>query len=457
MKRDNNVDGKNDYREVRALDANGRLVQQEIDLTNDGTFDLKEVYTKEADDGLVQTNFYNLVDNHDVLTKIEYYKLNENNQRTELKLDTLGDSSINAITRYDLDALGRTEKAYFDTDGNGTIERAEIYTLDGNGHISRTETDSANDGSIESVRYYERNALGQIIKEVIDSDNDSRVENIRYYQYDVYGNRTVHLDDVSGDGSINQAYYATYNHLNQKIYQIYDRTGNGITDDDRREEMIYNEFGQEVSKQIYSNVSSNPTGVYSEYNSQGLRTKASQDNDGDGQISSARDVVIEYTYGERNLSNSETRYDGTGKLLYRVEIERDDLGTAIRSFRDTGADGTINILHYGYTDNAWTRNYTDDLRQWSTELLAKVNGLPRISLSSANFKTTITLDDATLAKIAPTRNTLRITGDSTDTVNLDGFSKSETSSRSGHNQYTAEVDGTTYTVFIIDTVETILV
>lgn len=77
-------------------------------------------------------------------------------------------------------------------------------------------------------------------------------------------------------------------------------------------------------------------------------------------------------------------------------------------------------------------------------------------LSNSNFKSTLILDDATLAKIAPTGNTLLITGDSTDTVNLNGFTKVETSSRAGFNQYTTEVEGIDYTVLITETVDTIL-
>ena len=136
-------------------------------------------------------------------------------------------------------------------------------------------------------------------------------------------------------------------------------------------------------------------------------------------------------------------------------------------YAEIESDGSIDRLHYGYGDNDWTVDFSDDITQWSPTQLAKISGVKTIQLSVAAYKTEITLDSATIAKIAPTAtvsgttSALIIDGDTTDTVNLEGsdFTKLSTTQAIGTNTfniYTTEVDNTTYTLYIDNDINTIL-
>ncbi|MFA9500659.1 hypothetical protein ACERCG_09590 [Mannheimia sp. E30BD] len=431
LERDNNVDGKFDYREVYTLDVNGRQTAKEIDLTNDGKFDRKEAYTKEADDGLVQTHFYNLVDDKEVLTKIENYELNANNQRIHLLTDVFGDgSSINGVS-YELDEYGRVAKAYFDMANDDVIDRIETYTRNSNGAVTQiVKTDSQ--GKITEIQDRELDALNRITK----------------YTY-----------DYTGDGQPNRIVEQKFNQWNLVSEQFTDRTGNGLTNDDIIYVREYNPQGQIAIQKGINPVTNKTVSVtYMEYDETGFTTVNKNDIDLDGKISSARDRIVLFTQDPVSGSkNGETVYDGTNKLLHKEFVERDNNGIITLTFRDNFNDGTIERMEFGNYTGQYTKNHAEDLTNWTPERIDYIKGLNLIMLSSASFESTLTLDRETIAKIAPANNSIRImNGDANDTVNLLGFTQSETSSRVGHNQYTTDIDGTTYIVHVNDGTEVIL-
>ncbi|MEG9486984.1 Ig-like domain-containing protein, partial [Mannheimia indoligenes] len=457
--RDNNVDGTYDYREVYTLNANGGWIEKRIDLTNDNQFDRKEVYTKEADNDLVKTHFYNLVDGRDVLTKVEDYTLNANNQRTSVKVDTLGDGITDAATRYDLDGLGRAAKAYFDTNGDGTVDRTEIYTRDALGNIIKSEVDTGNDGSINSVRTYKFDALGRMIEQYQDIDNNGKIDNAYYYERDVYGNALVSKSDIGNDGVIDQIAYLEFDSLNRQTrYWVDKKPLNGQPDSNEYHETIssYDEYGRPL---VYHISGSSNYDLIVGYGSGEYRTSQHFDYNRNGIIDNSE--TVEYLEYDKIWSSSKSKItvaNAQGETIVIADIEYNNNGNAVHYYRDDKADGTINRFAFGNSSGAISvNNYHVDMSSWSTEQVARFNkGLEVITLSNTDTSSQLTLDKTTVAGLVASSNTLRIDGDSTDTVNLNDFTKADTSSRTGFNQYTADVDGTTYTVFITNTVDTVL-
>ena len=414
MRRDNNVDGKYDYREVYTLDANGHQTAKEIDLTNDGKFDRKEVYIKEADDGLVQTNFYNLVDSGEVLTKIEYYKLNENNQRTEVKVDTLGDGSIDAITRYDLDEYGRSEKAYFDTDGDGNIDRVESYTRDSVGNILRTETDMGNDGSIDTVITYERDSLGYVSKsETFNSQGELQRTNV--YSVDQYGFTTA-LSEYNGaisPDNLIQTREWTYNENGQAI-KTYRILGNGTEQSWTR---TFNEYGWSdyESSDINNDGTINSQLFIQEFDAVGKPIKLFRDNNVNGIFDQGDTIEIrEYSLGlSKVVQNSFYSDEELTKLFNRYNYELNDAGDYTVATRDWNGDGKLNMLLFTAAAGYNPVNHTENITLWDEAKFAERATISEIALqSSSNIESTVVLDQDSLARF--TANRLYIYGGAAD-------------------------------------------
>ncbi|MFA9500661.1 hypothetical protein ACERCG_09600 [Mannheimia sp. E30BD] len=463
LERDNNVDGKFDYREEYTLNANGNIEEKRIDLTNDGTMDRKEVYTKSPSDAYVKTEFYNLVPEgsgtKDILTKIEHYENNVNNQRTEVRVDILGDNTINSITRYDLDNLGRIAKAYFDTDGDKTIDRAESYTRDMQGNIIKMEVDIGNNGSIDSVVTYTYDNLGRRISIKHDTDNNGSIDRTDYYKYDVYGNPQEYSTDYDGDGIFERVAYREFDSSNRQIVYWIDENKplNGKPDSNEYYETVeYDEYG---NPKIYHISSSQNYDLLVKYDDKGSRSYQHLDRNKNGIVDNGETFEhLEYDKVWSRAVSKITVFNDKGIKTTVAEIEVGDLGNPLHYYRDNGADGTINLFAFGnYSGNIAVNNHHVDMSAWSADQVARFNkGLETVVLSNTLTSSQLTLDKETLANLVSKTNTLRITGDSTDTVNLEGFTKADSSSQAGHNQYTADVDGTTYTVFITDTVDTVL-
>ncbi|MEG9491151.1 hypothetical protein, partial [Mannheimia indoligenes] len=453
MKRDNNVDGKYDYREAYTLNANGNWIAKQVDLTNDGQFDRKEVYTKSASDAYLKTEFYNIVDGRDVATRIEHYENNANNQRTAVKVDTLGDGSTDSITRYDLDALGRVAKAYFDTNGDNQVDRAEIYTRDSHGRTVKTEYDEGNNGSIDSNRTYTHNANGYHLTVSTDSDNNGTIDITTTYTRDEYG-RAVGTIVATSTGST--TYVDKYDAAGNKIYSSTDNRSDGTINTEYT--WTYDEYGNALTRTEINAETGAIKNIrtYLEYDTNNRVIKESYDDKGDGL--SANDVLIEYgrdtTWGAV-IYQKET-YLESGKINFIANSDLNSVGAQIRTYTDEGGDGVINRLNYGSHIAGGYYDFIDDLTSWDNEQLAKLTGLEIIRLSRDTARTEITLDAETVAKLAPSNNLLRIWGDATDTVNLEGFTQSGANRAGTTTYYKATVEGVEYTLHIDSTIDTVL-
>ncbi|MFA9489328.1 MULTISPECIES: hypothetical protein [unclassified Mannheimia] len=436
LERDNNVDGKFNYRETYTLDANGRWIGKNIDLTNDGTFDRKEVYSREADGGLTQTNFYNLVNDREVLTKIEYYELNVNNQRTKLSIDTLGDNTINSITRYDLDNLGRTEKSYFDTDGDKTTDRIEAYTRDSNGNILRTEIIN-NDGEVQAVRIYERNALGQVTKQEVDSDNDGIIDTRYEYTRDAQGNETAYkvysYNPITKQQELTQSAKREFDELNRAKYIELSYVDSSR---DYRVDYTYDDFGRRLSD-VHSG-SRTHTWTYDYNDDNTLRERLDYNKDG---VFTSKSLFVEY-YPEFNAAKVVEGYNAQDELESTTIWLRDSTGAMTNSLIDNTNNGK-GWDTYTFGDrgaNGVNRNLSQDFTEWSEEKLAQLgDSLSLIRMLNNSAVSELTLNAEVVAKISD--GGLRVQGgsDKNDVLNLSGFEKASSSSVRGYDLYTATV------------------
>lgn len=195
------------------------------------------------------------------------------------------------------------------------------------------------------------------------------------------------------------------------------------------------------------------------YGSGEYRISQHFDHNRNGIIDNSENIeYLEYDKIWSHAISKITVVNAQGEKTVIADIEFNGNGNAVHYYRDNGADGTINQFGFANSSgNISINNYHVDMTSWSTEQVARFNkGLEFITLSNINTSSQLTLDKTVIAGLVASSNTLRIHGDSTDTVNLNGFTKADTSSRTGFNQYNAEVDGTNYTVFVTDTVETII-
>lgn len=239
----------------------------------------------------------------------------------------------------------------------------------------------------------------------------------------------------------------------QPKYQI--QKADGLTADDTTYLYTYNEYGLVSSTETTNAL----TGVsdrtrHFTYDEYGRELSVLLDQGSDGVM----DSRVDMTYSDRNhgrISETSTNLV-TGEIDYIATYDYNAAGRIIRSYYDNGGEGTVDRLDYGFVSTTSGVNLTDDITSWSSSALDKIKGLTMIRLSSSSFSTEITLDSATIATISPANNRLSIRGDSTDTVNLEGFTKLESSSARGYNEYTTTVGSETYNILVTDTVETVL-
>ncbi|MEG9491152.1 hypothetical protein, partial [Mannheimia indoligenes] len=458
MKRDNDVDGKYDYREAYTLDANGRWVEKLIDLTNDNQFDRKEVYTKSASDAYLKTEFYNIVDARDVATKIEYYENNANNQRTAMKVDTLGDASINAITRYDLDALGRTEKAYFDTDGDGNVDRTETYLRDVNGGLTEMKSDSNNDTIIDAVRYYERDALGRVSVEKFDNDNNGIIDDVYTFTRDQYGNIVHQIRDLGNDNIIDVEYTNTFNELNQQVNQVAKWLDGRVS----HLETTYDDYGRVSVEDRRWDTASGSQGVpyrYTyQYDDQNRQIVVEYDNRIDGVIDWTDYRSYEHPVFTNAVTKNEIVYPNGNKATHSI-VEHDAAGRAVLTYSDATSDGAIERLNIGDRNGSSSVSRNVDLTTWTEEQFAELGNKLTAIVMGALSPDTLTLNAEVMAKLTQKYINVQTTGND-DTLNLSGFEKSKAAAKTIGSEtfdlYTATVNGKVFELFVDDDTNVVL-
>ncbi|MEG9491149.1 hypothetical protein [Mannheimia indoligenes] len=451
MKRDNNVDGKYDYREVYTLNANGFVTEKAIDLTNDSKIDLVTKDTLNAKGDIIETRYYNqAADGVQTYTGKDVYKLDSNGNITE-KSNYSAANLVKLIETYENDALGRVAKMYVDNLGDNIINSSTNYIRNANGQVIQSQIDIDNNNTIDSTQKYTLDALGRIIKTDFYNGTEETPNSTSRYKLDVYGNRLEESIDNGNNGSIDRRVINTYDELNRVASSLSDINANGIKDrGDIYVEYTYNEYNQ-VASSVRENVGSTPTRSTNTYNDLGQVVRNTFDYNNDGLFNN-NDVYIEYTYGTDGRIASATTVTATGSIRELAYNEWNTDGVRIKTFSDAGGDGTINSLSYGWWAGRSTVNHTDDLTRWTPEQLAKFNkGLTLIYLSDTTAATNITLNADVVKAIS--NKGFDIRGDATDTVNLGGnFTKVEGLTKNvdtGTLQaYRADIDDSTYTLYI---------
>ncbi len=453
------------------MDSAGYTIQTETDVTNDGSIDKVSTYTLNEKGNILQKLDYNRSYDvqgiaTDTLVQKEVYGLNSLGNTVSMTRYMGTNTTPTVIETYEVNALGQRTKALIDNYGDNIIDRAEIYTLDTNGYRTKMENDVGNDGSINSNTIYHRDAIGRVV-ESITTEGSSVSRTV--YQLDNYGNHLVTKTYAGSSEIPNGIYTRTYNALNQVDTLVYDRTGNGLTSDDTKYTYTYDEQGRKDVEVRYRAINDQKLRtIFYKYDDNNLTIERFEDLDGNGIIDSERDLKNYLSHDSIwFVVNREVATDGKDAPIRTTYLEHNDSGIVVRSLIDTGSNGNIDRLDFGTLGGDYTVNHQENFTQWSTDRLTRIKGLNQIVLSNMNYQTEITLDQATIGKISPagtvssTTSTLTISGDTTDTVNLEGsgFTKLTTTHTNGTNtfdMYSTTVNNTTYTLFIDNDVNIIL-
>ncbi|QLB41521.1 hypothetical protein HV560_00980 [Mannheimia pernigra] len=486
LRKDNNVDGTADYREFYTLDANGRIKQKEIDLTNNGSFDKREEYSPKSPEGIETVTSINIIEDptsrekKEVIAKITYNKLDANNHIEEIKVDLLGDSSINSKETYKLNAYGRSSETLFDIDGNGSTDRREVYKYYPDGTLEKKEIDIGNTNSIDSSETYIRDALGRTTTKLLDNENNGSTNSAVHYTYDEYGRVTsVRRDSDNNLATPDYVETITYDASGNRERLYIDKTGNGVTSDDILYHFTSTNYGQHYTVTEYDPSRAgeyikspleinNPNKAAlryirtNHYDDFGRATIWEIDRDGDGKLDKAIDSTrhFSYDYDENNLNSKafekETSWksiNGLGKTNKIEYFEHDSFGSTKLTMIDFEGNGSIDQLVIGHAggqaDKAFHLDMTDS-RDWTAEKLAKLANVRFIQLSNEQTESVLTLDQNALKALS---KEVRILGDAKDTIHLEGIALRNLNSpttidKQIYNQYSTDIDGSTYKLII---------
>ncbi|MEG9486991.1 hypothetical protein V6W74_00280 [Mannheimia sp. HC-2023] len=469
IRHDNNVDGKPDYHEKLTLNANGQITQREFDLTNDGLFDKKEVnnsilpsggYRDENGNvnGVKKRTYYNLVQEKgedgslkitdEVITSIDYYQYDGNNQWIGTETDRLGDTSIDYIYTVDLDEQGRVKKAYYNTDGKGDIDRVETYTRDpATGFITKTEIDNGNNGSVDVVRtYIRRDPLGNVLEYEVDNRDNGVGVDTRYIQtFDEYGNEKT--QETYSYNAVTKQF-----DLTTSIERTFDQHNNTKT-------LIYPNHTVVYERDEFGRIKSNKAAEFNrdwryEYNPDGtISTRESYNRNGELE---SKQVYTEYYAHNRATKAGET-YNSEGKLVDSFYYDINDQGVIRYTLIDEAENGKgWDTFNFGDKGRISALNFSQDFTSWNEEKLAELGNSLSLIRMTQGAASQLTLNAEVVAKIS--EGGLKIEGapDRNDTLNLSGFVKSSTSNEKGYDLYTAKVGEEDVNLYVDTKIDTIL-
>ncbi|MFA9501073.1 hypothetical protein ACERCG_11805 [Mannheimia sp. E30BD] len=489
LERDNNVDGKFDYREEYTLNANGNIEEKRIDLTNDGKVDKVTINTLNPKGEVTTAEYYTqTADGKLTYTGKDEFVLDVNGY-TEKKTSYSAINQVLSIETYEIDEQGREVKR-IDNGGDG-VDRIETYTKDANGNITKTEIDTDNDGIPNSYIEKKYNPLGNET-EIITYNDDVATRVVKKF-YDNYGN-VIREEVANGINQPTSSIMETqYGSDNNPVWRYFDRKGDGISTDDTSYLDYYNEYGNRVKEYSFSGKVSYEDALKALagaqgspkiagkldilYDDKGYQTAIFSDINNDNNTINLKnqtmglpvrdnDSLIKFTgysdvWGGKWTKRSVTNYYGT-----RTETQSyDDTGTVANVTIDNRNDNIIDVYTYGDPNARYGTDRVDNWTNWAESKLNELKGLSEIRLS-ATASTDITLDSETIGKLSPTgkvgsvSNTLTIKGDTTDKVNLtDSFTKLDSTSKIGSdtfNMYSTKVDETTYTLYIDNDIQTVI-
>ena len=199
-----------------------------IDLTNDGTVDLIDTFTYDADgnqltkstdsnaDGAVNrisTNTY-VYANSNLLTRnvdfdadgiddsFDSFTYDANGDTLTQSRDYNADSITDYLFTFTHDANGNKLTQSVDSSGDGASNDTQTWTYDDNGNQLTYSEDYGADG-VDQVITYAYDANGNLLTQSVDSNADGTANEILTNTYDTTGNRTTQSLDQNGDGTAN--------------------------------------------------------------------------------------------------------------------------------------------------------------------------------------------------------------------------------------------------------------
>ena len=448
------------YREMYSRDANGNITETRYDMTNDGHFDKVEVNTYNARGGLIETKFYNVVtegsESREIITKIETYLLNNNDQQTQKSINQGGNNSIDSIEHYKLDPQGNIIETRFDTGANNSTDRREVYTRNANGHMTQKDIYIGESITRDSYETYDIDALGRQTRIVsVDGQSVTIVEKV----FDQNDNVTIERRYTDGidDKIPNSVFYNEYNEKNQKIAIKWDRDGNGYkgynpeteqfgTDNDRYSIYKFDDVGNQTYEKFFFG----DTAIreyFITFDDSNRKFESTEHLTFRGVYRGATQLIrYEYDSIWDKVTKETTIDKASGKVTKVTERELNGVGEMTITLTDTGGDGTIERLSFGTESGTNAIKHTEDLTQWTEDKLARFKGaLTTVTLSDPTAASTLILNKQVIAKIASINKVVTIDGDATDNVQLSGFVEQSSSTKEGYKQFMAD---DLYTIFI---------
>lgn len=183
LRRDDNVDGTDDYVQTRTYDGLERL--QFLDEDNppaDGVIDLRRIYNYRADDQVDRIDFD--TGNDDTIDRIQTYTYDGSNRLVLIEDDLQNDGAPDRRfqRKYNnLDQLTRIERD--DAPFDGILVTREDRTYDSNGRLSAQLFDDNGDGTIDRRFDYVRDGIGNVIQVEIDNNVDGMTDDRQYWSY----------------------------------------------------------------------------------------------------------------------------------------------------------------------------------------------------------------------------------------------------------------------------------
>ena len=365
-----------------------------------------------------------------------------------------------------MNALGQISKKYIDATNDGTVDKVEVYTRNPNGDITETKVylGKTADGLPGSIIRYEYDNNGRVVKNLKDTDANGTYNSIEKVTRDVYGNALKIESDSNGDGTYESAKLYTYDSQGKQLTYVVDKTNNGKTQDDTSYEYEFDSQGRISISHVTTPTSSYDTINHYDGSNRLVRQEFDYKKDGFGVGDAAE--VREFNNLDYITKIYRESYEGVKGTI--TTYDRSANGEVTLSYLDyTHSNPKAgNQLHFGWWGGVNTVNHQEDMTNWSNEKLQKFGkSLSQIQLSDPSYISELTLDKATIEKIAfkPTSGTslnLRINGDSTDTVTLkhaSDFTKADTSNVAGFDKYTyTDSAGETQNLYIDSDIHVVL-
>ena len=301
-----------------------------IDLTNDGTVDLIDTFTYDADGNQLTKSTDSNADG--TANYIDTFTYDADGNQLTKSTDSNADGTANEIKTNTWDANGYLLTASRDRNGDGAANEITTYTYDAKGNQLTKSTDSNADGAVNRIStntYFYANS--NLLTRNVDFDADGIDDSFDSFTYDANGDTLTQSRDYNADSITDYLFTFTHDANGNKLTQSVDSSGDGASNDtqtwtydDNGNQLTYSEdYGADGVDQVITyaydangnlltqSVDSNADGTANEiltntYDTTGNRTTQSLDQNGDGTanfmvVYTLVDSTIGYAYKSIDL------------------------------------------------------------------------------------------------------------------------------------------------------------